>query len=90
MSQYVVAAPSADAAPKKIESCTQEEEKTQAGMNKIFGSIRSPRYVDSAGKPVQPKLPRRCPPSKAEQDAAMRTIYGNIRSPAYVKGAQTK
>ena len=89
MAHTAIAAPAASAA-SQVESCTPEEAKAHAGMNKIFGSIRSPKYVDAKGKPVQPKPQRRCPPSKAEQDAGMRTIYGNIRSPAYVKGPQTK
>lgn len=88
MSQHAAAAPTTGAAPI-AESCTPEEAKAQAGMNTIFGGIRSKRYVDSSGKPVPPKPPRKCPPSKAEQDAGIRTIYGNIHSRAYVKG-QTK
>lgn len=74
----------------KAESCTAEEAKAQAGMNTIFGGIKSRSYVDSNGKQIQSKPPRKCPPSKAEQDAGMRTMYGNIRSSKYVKGPATK
>lgn len=85
MSQHAAAAPSSGAALKG-ESCTPDEAKAQAGMNTIFGGIKSKRYVDSTSKPIPPKAPRKCPPSQAEQDAAMRKIYGNIHSRAYVKG----
>lgn len=74
----------------KADGCSAEEKKSQAGMNKIFGSLKSPIYVDPKGKPVHPKPQRQFPPSKAEQDSGMRTIYGNLHSRAYVKGSQTK
>lgn len=89
MSQHPAAASPTSTIPKE-ESCTPEEAKAQAGMNTIFGGIRSKRYVDSTGKPIPSKPSRKCPPSKAEQDAGMRTIYGKVHSPAYVKGPQTK